>query len=329
MCYNPSVSPPHSPHSPKLLDPFTLGTICGLGSAVIYTAANSFLRAASDGDPVWVSAVKAVPTVLFMTPWLVSLWRRGIPLFPSWKIVLMTIIAGLGGQLVGNVTFQWGLGQVGLALTASLNLGGMIVAAAILGRVFLHEPVTPRAAVSLGLLLAAIAVLSLGASDAHRSVSEITPTTAQVALGVGAGCLSGLAYAILNVVIRYGVVRGMPLPTTLFVVSAAGMVSLGTLSWLRIGTAGMGATQPQDLGMMLAAGVCNALAFLALTKSLQLTSVVYVNALNAAQASLAALAGILIFQEAPSPWLLAGVALTIVGLLLLTRTRQNVAVPET
>jgi drug/metabolite transporter (DMT)-like permease len=321
--------PPHSPPAPKLLDPFTLGTICGLASAVIYTAANSFLRAASDCDPVWVSAVKAVPTALFMAPWLFTLWRQGIPLFPSWKIVLMTIAAGLGGQLVGNVTFQWGLGQVGLALTASLNLGGMIVAAAILGRVFLHEPVTPRAAVSLGLLLAAIAVLSLGASDAHQSVSAIAPTNMQIALGVGAGCLSGLAYAILNVVIRYGVVRGMPLPTTLFVVSGSGMVSLGLLSWLRIGTAGMAATEPQDLGMMLMAGVCNALAFLALTKSLQLTSVVYVNALNAAQASLAALAGILIFQEALSPWLLAGVALTIAGLLLLTRTRQNVAVPET
>jgi drug/metabolite transporter (DMT)-like permease len=241
----------------------------------------------------------------------------------------MTAIAGLGGQLVGNVTFQWGLGQVGLALTASLNLGGMIVAAAILGRIFLHEPVTPRAAISLGLLVMAIAVLSLGAADAHQSVTAIAPSRAQIVLGVGAGCLSGLAYAILNVVIRYGVVRGMPLPTTLFVVSGAGLLSLGTLSWLRLGSAGMTATQPDDLSMMLLAGVCNALAFLALTKSLQLTSVVYVNALNATQASLAALAGVLIFQEALSPWLLAGVALTMAGLLLLTRTRQSVAVPET
>jgi drug/metabolite transporter (DMT)-like permease len=121
----------------------------------------------------------------------------------------------------------------------------------------------------------------------------------------------------------------MPLPTTLFGVSGAGLLSLGTLSWLRLGSAGMTATQPDDLSMMLLAGVCNALAFLALTKSLQLTSVVYVNALNATQASLAALAGVLIFQEALSPWLLAGVALTMAGLLLLTRTRQSVAVPET
>jgi drug/metabolite transporter (DMT)-like permease len=181
----------------------------------------------------------------------------------------------------------------------------------------------------MALLLAAIAVLSFGAGDALKSVTAATATWQQITAGVGAGCLSGLAYAILNVVIRYGVVRGMPLPTTLFVVAFMGMVSLGGLSWLRIGGAGIRSTAPDDLTMMLLAGLCNALAFLALTKSLQLTSVVYVNALNATQAMLAAMAGVLIFQEAPSPWLLAGVALTIAGLLLLTRTRQNVAVPET
>ena len=68
---------------------------------------------------------------------------------------------------------------------------------------------------------------------------------------------------------------------------------------------------------------------MALTKSLQLTSVVYVNALNATQATLAALAGVLIFQEARSPWLLAGVALTIAGLMLLARAHRQMQVPET
>jgi drug/metabolite transporter (DMT)-like permease len=60
-----------------------------------------------------------------------------------------------------------------------------------------------------------------------------------------------------------------------------------------------------------------------LTKSLQLTSVVYVNALNATQAALAALAGVLIFQEAFSPRLLQGVLLTILGLAILTRSRPT------
>jgi len=310
------------PHHP-LFDPVVLGTLCGLASATIYTAANSFLRSVKDCDPVWVSAIKAVPTVVFMTPWLLSMLARGQRVLPAWPITLSIVAAGLFGQLVGNISFQWALGQVGVALTVPLSLGGMIVSAAILGRVFLHEPVTPRAAISLVILLAAILVLSLGAGDARASVAKSAAAPLQVAAGAAAGCLAGFAYSVLNVVIRYAVLRGMPLPTTLFIVASGGLVSLSTLAWLRIGSAGIVATKPQDLALMLLAGACNTLAFLALTKSLQLTSVFYVNALNAAQAALAALAGVLIFQEALSPWLVQGVLLTIVGLAILTRSRPT------
>ena len=61
---------------------------------------------------------------------------------------------------------------------------------------------------------------------------------------------------------------------------------------------------------MILAGLFNAVAFLALTKSLQLVPVVYFNALNATQAAMGALAGIMLFAE-PSTWLLwLGVAMT-------------------
>jgi drug/metabolite transporter (DMT)-like permease len=314
--------PPEAAPEPRKLDPLVVGTLCGLSSAVIYTAANSFLRSVKDCDPVWVSAVKALPTAVCMAPWLLLMLRRGQRLAPSWRIVLMIALAALSGQLVGNVAFQWGLHEVGVAMTVPLSLGGMIVSAAILGRVFLHEPVTLRTAAALLLLLVAIGVLSLGAADARQSVVKASATPLELAAGVAAGCLAGLAYSVLNVVIRYGVLRGMPLPTTLFTVSIVGLVSLGPWSWLRIGGQGIAATAPHDLGLMLLAGACNTLAFLALTKSLQLTSVVYVNALNAAQAALAALAGVLVFGEALSQWLLHGIVLTILGLAIMTRRRQ-------
>ena len=310
------------PQVPPKIDPFVLGTACGLLSSVVYTAANSFLREVNDCDPVLVSAVKAFPTVLLMTPWLVMMWQRGQAVLPNARVVFGLALAGLIGQLVGNVAFQWALGEVGVALTVPLSLGGMIVTASILGRIFLHEPVTPRAALSIAVLLVAICVLSLGADDARRSVAATASSPWRLAAGVGAGCLAGLAYSILNVVIRYCVTRGTPLPTTLFIVSTVGMLSLGTVSWLRIGGQGIAAVPPREMTVMLLAGVCNAVAFLALTKSLQLTNVVYVNTLNATQASLAALAGIFFFREAASPWLMTGVGLTIAGLLLLARARS-------
>jgi drug/metabolite transporter (DMT)-like permease len=170
--------------------------------------------------------------------------------------------------------------------------------------------------------LAAICVLSLGAKDAGRTVAQGNVPAWRVAAGVAAACLSGTAYAILNVVLRYCITRGAPLPTTLFTVSIAGILSLGFISWLRIGYSGMWATTPTQLALMLAAGVCNTVAFMSLTKSLQITSVVYVNALSATQATLAAVAGVLIFREALSPWLALGVGLTITGLMFLAWAHQ-------
>lgn len=315
------IDSPPLPSAP-LIDPVVFGTLCGLGSAVIYTAANICLRSVSHSDPIWVSAVKALPTALLLLPWLFWNRRRGVVNFPPWPILGGVIAAGLSGQLGGNISFQFALGEIGVALTVPLSLGGMIVASAVLGRVFLLEPIPPRSVVSIFLLLAAIGVLSLGADEARASVTAAAADPWSLAAGVGAACLSGLGYSVLNVALRHIIQRSASLPGALFIVSLVGMTALGSLSLARIGLAGMIATDPRDLAVMLLGGVCNALAFVALTKSLQLISIVYVNALNATQATMAALAGIIFFHEAASKSLLLGIGLTIVGLLLMRQRKK-------
>ena len=304
--------------------PYLLGTACGLFSAFVYTCANALLRSVHDLDPVWVSAVKAVPTVLAMGPILLVRASHGRPVFPAWRTTAGIVAGGLLGQLGGNIAFQWALGQIGLALTVPLSLGGMILGAAVLGRVFLGEPLTPGVLVALGLLLAAISVLSLGAEEARQSLGIVVRATRwQQLAGVAAACWSGVAYAVLNVILRYCTTRGSSLPSTLFTVAFVGVTSLGTLSLARMGPAGIAATTGRQWGLMLGAGICNTIAFVSLTRSLQLTSVVYVNALNATQATLAALAGVVLFREALSPWLATGVTLTIAGLVCLARAHQE------
>lgn len=326
---NPSLYPPAHPARYGAVDPVVLGTLCGLVSAAVYTAANACLRAVNDLDPVWVSAVKAVPTVCCMLPWLFLHYRNGERLLPRPRVLAAIAAAGLCGQLLGNVSFQWALGQIGMALTVPLTLGGMIVCASILGRIFLGEPVSLRMALAVGVLLVAMGVLSLGADDARRSLAPVASNPWSLAAGVAAAGGSGLAYSVLNVVIRWSVGRHASLPVTLLTVSIMGLVSLGAFSIARIGWQGIAATSAGDWWIMLGAGICNAIAFVALTKSLQLTNVVYVNALNATQATMAAVAGVLIFREAVSEALIAGVGLTIVGLLLMRKGRAGVAVkPE-
>lgn len=302
------------------LSPWAWGAVFGLSSSLIYTAANSCLRAVSDLDPFWVSAVKAAPTALIMLVWLAADWRRGksagMPLWLAWAIA----IAGIEAQIVGNCSFQWALGEIGLALSVSLCLGGMIITATLLGRLFLKEAVSIWTLASLVVLLGAIGVLSLGAEDARKSVTQTAVATpGRLLLGVGMAALSGFGYAVLNVLIRYAMTRGASIPATLSIVSLVGLFTLGGISHARIGLTGMAASQPLAVGYMLAAGVFNAIAFAALTRSLQLTSVAYFNALNASQAAFAALAGTFFFGEAFTIALCAGVALTIVGLAMLTR----------
>jgi len=230
--------------------------------------------------------------------------------------------AGLLGQLGGNVLFQWSLGVVGLALAVPLCLGGQIISSGILGRAILGESVTARHALAIGVLIVATVVLSSGAADAHRTVAaslDAPPAVWELAAGVAAAAISGFAYAVLGVVIRHSVKGTTSIAATLFVVCVVGLVALGAWSPLRIGWNAMRDTPWHDLGPMLLAGAFNFGAFWALTKALQLTPVVYVNALNVTQASLAAVAGVMIFHEAPSLGLMLGIALTAVGLSLMRR----------
>jgi drug/metabolite transporter (DMT)-like permease len=305
------------------------GALCTLFAAVGYTVANGCLRAAAHCDPIWVSAVKAVPTAALMAPWLIVQAARGERLLPTPRVLGILTLGGLVGQLGGNVPFQWSLGIIGMALAVPLTMGTIIVSGALLGRAFLGEPITQRALASIGTLLVAITFLSLGAGEAHRSVDPAAITAASetnwwiMAAGVAAAMLSGLAYSILGAVIRYGVSGRATMTTTLVTVSLTGILSLGPWSAARIGWSGLWNTASADLATMLLAGVCNAIAFLALTRAMQLTTLVYVNALNSSQLAMAAVAGIVFFGEARSPELVFGVLLTIVGLLLMRQPRRR------
>jgi DME family drug/metabolite transporter len=303
-------------------DGVVFGTVCGLLSAIGYTAANIFLRSVTKCDPVWVSCVKAFPTVLMTVPWLAALVVRGKLVMPTGRALTALVLTGALAQLGGNVMFQFSLGIVGIALAVPLTLGAMILTGAILGRFVLHEQLTWRSVSSMVVLILAIGVLSLGAGEAQASLDALDNALEGehrlvVAKGVAAAVLSGVSYALLGVVIRKSVSGRVPLPTTLFVVSVVGAIGLGVMSIARIGVEGMIETRAVDWKMMVLAGLCNAFAFLALAKSLQLTGVVFVNALNASQVAMASLAGLVLFNEPLTLPLFFGVVLTGFGLAVM------------
>jgi drug/metabolite transporter (DMT)-like permease len=112
------------------------------------------------------------------------------------------------------------------------------------------------------------------------------------------------------------------MPFVLAIVSSVGVISLGFASIAKIGWQGIEATPMSEIGIMFVAGSFNAMAFLALTKALQLVSLVQVNAVSASQSALAAIAGVVLFREAPTVSLMMGVLLTVLGLTLVDRGRK-------
>lgn len=276
---------------------------------------------------MWVSCVKAFPTVFMTVPWLMLLAIRGRQVVPTRRAIASLALAATFAQLGGNVLFQVALGGIGIALTVPLTLGAMIVTGAILGRFVLQEQITWRSLFSMLVLISSIVVLSVGAGTAQESLNNLQGLQAgnelRVIKGVASSIVAGFSYALLGTVIRKNVSGRVRLPAALFIVSVVGAVGLGAMSLCRIGIAGIEATEPIDWQLMILAGLCNAVAFLSLTKSLQLTGVVHVNALNASQVAMAAIAGLLIFDEPLTVALASGVFMTGIGLLLMKRKRPQ------
>jgi len=296
-----------------------VATSCGLVAALGYMLANIFLRSVTHLDPTWVSCVKALPTVLVCSPLMVRRIFNRQAIFFSTSDVWRTLLVAMIGQFAGNVCFQWSLSVVGLALSVPLTLGAMIASGALMGHWILKDRVTFRMAIASLILVIAICVLSLGATAANQAVSSSDHhaplSNAWVIASVGAACIAGIAYSLLNVSIRFSSNRGTPRLSILFTVGLVGVVLLGSLVYWREGGLPIAQMNRQEWTALIGAGICNLVAFWALIRALHMASVMFVNGLNASQTAMAAVAGVLLFGEPLTLAMVTGSALTILGLL--------------
>jgi drug/metabolite transporter (DMT)-like permease len=318
-----------------------------VASAVFYTAANICLRQLTtlEVDPAWVICIKETVTVGVIGPWLAFQAFRGRPVMPPPRALAALVLTGLAIQLAGNLPMQWSFGVVGIAIALPAVFGVMLTASAVMGWVLLKEAVSSRSMAAIGFLVCSIVLLSAGvategAVDYRPGVeaADVAPSPAGgdapiepagdvpvvprqlsllwVILGVGASCLAGALFALLTITIRFTATARVPVTSIVFVITGMGVLSLGSLSLGRLGPDHLMATRPEQLAWMVAAGVCNLIAFLAITKGLQMTTVVHANVLNASQVAMGAMAGVLLFHESLNVWSTLGIVLTIVGVVL-------------
>jgi len=313
-------SPPPSSTGLLGLSPVVAGTACCAVSALGYTAANICMRqlAAIEADPVWSICVKEAVTVLVVGPWLVLGTLRGRVAWPAGRLLACLMAAALAVQLAGNLSLQWSYGIVGLAIAIPALFSMLLGGGAVMGYLLLGERVSRRAMAAIAILVGALVFLGQGAEKSSQAIAATTDPML-VALGFGAACLAGTTYASLGIALRGLASRPPHLGAVAVTVTGIGAVSLAPLSVHRLGFEGLLATPPDQFLWMLAAGSFNLVAFLAITKGLQLITVVHANVLNASQVAMAAVAGLVLFHEPPSPWLLLGVGLTLLGILVYGR----------
>ena len=261
-------------------------------------------------------------SVIVVGPWLLVQSLRGARVLPAPRPLVLLILVGLATELGGNAGVQWAYGVAGLAVMIPAIFAFLLTASAVLGWLLLGERVSFRSMAAIGLLLVSLGLLGLGAQDASRSIASpaaIAAGPAAVTLSLAVAAIAGVIYALLSITIRHCVTGTTRLGAVVVIITGMGVVSLGPLSVIQLGVPHLMQTPWEHFAWMIAAGVCNLIAFLALIRGLQLTTVVHVNMLNAAQVALAAVAGITLFHEPAPPALLLGVAWTIGGIFLIGR----------
>ena len=307
------------------MDPVIAGTCLGIVSALSYTGANTALRSLAEpgglGWAFWVACVKAVPASIVAWGLVARHRSRGRPVLPPWRTLGGLVAMGLFMQFGGNGMFQWALGHVGLAVTVPLTFATLISSGAFFGRVSLGEPIHPRTAVSMLVLLVAIVFLSAGAENAMSSLSGTSRGI--VAAAIAAACVAGIGFGTSGVLIRHCVTGNVSLAMTIAVLCTSGVVGLGLASFVLMSPAEIATRTAADFPELLAAGCLNALAFFAVSEALRRIPVTRVNLLNASQTAMCAIVGIVWFDERLTPGIAAGIVLTIVGLLSLGNGRAG------
>lgn len=297
-------------------DPMIRGTILGLVSALAYTAANIALRDLSSTEGVvwamWVSSVKAVPCFLVSVILVTFRKLKGLQAFPPRRKLLPLLAAALMMQFGGNAAFTWSLSKVGLILTVPITFSTLISGSAILGWIFLGDPINKRTLTSILLLLLSIICLSFAADSSFPDVPGTTIVSGMLLAG-----LAGLSYGTNSIVIRQFLGGKYSVSSILVIMSTCGVFVLGSVAFTLMGPERISQIEPGQWSSMIWAGLANAVAFYAVSSALRYIPAVRANLLNASQTAMCALAGVLLFQEHLT-WLLAvGIGLTIAGLMLL------------
>ena len=302
------------------------GTLLAVFSSFCYTASLIALRAVTGEGAdwaAWVSCLKAAPTVAAAIAVLAYKAMRGTTKWPSPRMTVALLAAGTVMQLLGNVGFQWGLALGGMAFTVPVSQASLLISGAVLGVIWIGERVSRRSVSAMAVLIAAICLLTLDADQIAVSVAG-QGGTKLILLTVARGLAAGFGWGQAGVVIRQAAKSGVSTAVTILLLSSTAIIVLGGGVLARQGADwSVQRTSAREFWISMVAGGFTSIAFFALTAALKHISIVRANLINASQIALTSLAGVWLFNEPMTRWMVIGTGLTIGGLLLMDRPREG------
>ncbi|MFO0428947.1 MAG: DMT family transporter [Planctomyces sp.] len=316
------------PESESTLSPdagHSRAVMLGIVAAVTYSITNLALRQLSNSAgglnwDLWISATKAMPTAFVAAILLIRRRMAGQPALPEWSLTGRMILAGLLMQFGGNLGFQLALRAIGLAITVPILFASLLCSGALAGRMLLGDQVTRRTGISMTLMIVSIVFLSAAAQSSNGARTPLfSNSSVNITMGVLIALLSGLSYGLCGVIIRRVVRGSMPVEQTLFLFSMTGVIALGPISAMQLGLPFLGNIPLSDWLLILTSGVFNAIGFFAITQSYRVLTISRANIINASQNAMCALGAVVCFSETLNWAAIAGIGLSIVGLIILDR----------
>ena len=168
---------------------------------------------------------------------------------------------------MSNVGFQWSLNKIGISLAVPICLGVLIVTGALVDWLVLKDKPSRRTLWSMVILITAVVVLSTGGEQAFEQLKQVDVADAQpylLAMAIGAVIISGINYGVFDAVIKVVGNRGVSQPAIMTIISVTGFVFLLLLSSLNGSWELERSFEFENLAQMTLAGICNAIAFVAL-----------------------------------------------------------------
>jgi drug/metabolite transporter, DME family len=343
------------------LSPAAAGTVLCALSALSYTAANVCMRRLSTlgCDPMWATCCRESVATIVLFAWIGLVACRGRKIVLSWQTFIRLVLVGLAVQWCGNVAVQWAFDRLGIAITIPTIFGSMLVATAMFGWWMLGERLAARSWAAVLLSMFSIWLLSRGAvsqqplrhdtrdrqthassgqqanrptlraadPSASREADALGRASGTVWLPLAAALTAGVVFGLLAIAIRHSVTGSTRCSTVGVIITGAGMFTFGPACVARLGMTPLLGTLPAMYGWMLAAGLLNLAGFMLISRALEITTAVHANMINSSQVAMAAMAGMLLFGERLSLWLISGVCLTVASVILIEKPGDGNAEP--